>query len=263
MQILTARPRDNEMDAVPHHLFGHIHPAVRYSTGMWLSDVVPVILDCLARGKTPILVGGTGLYFKALTEGLAVIPAPDEKGIVTANALLEKGIDHLRAEAERLDPVAAARVLGADPQRLTRIVSVGRGTSNILSEWQKNTKPIIPHEYWMGAVILRDREELYERINTRYAEMLEVGGLDEAKKMQSLTLNPKLPAMKAIGLPPLLQYLNGKISYAVAVNEAKRDTRRFAKRQFTWFRGQAKHWHCVKNTNDMHDFGQKISQNSI
>ncbi len=263
LHILSARPSQKEIATVPHHLFGFIHPSVRYSTGMWLRDVVPVILDCLTRGKTPILVGGTGLYFKALTEGLAAIPSPNQTGINKANSLLADGIQKLRNAAELVDPVAASRVLGDDPQRLTRIVSVAYGTDKILSDWQRNTRPIIPQGYWLGGVLLREREELYERINDRYVKMIENGGLEEAKNIQKLALDTDLPAMKAIGLPPLLRYLDGKLSYENAINEAKRDTRRFAKRQFTWFRGQTKHWYCVKNATDEAVFRQKISQMSI
>ena len=259
MQILTARPSPDEVASIPHHLFGHISPVTRYSTGMWLKEVVPVILDCLARGKHPILVGGTGLYFKALTQGLAHIPKPTDQAMDETNIILAKGIDVLRADAERLDPVATARVLGADPQRLSRIVSVALGTEKSLSEWQKNTRPIIPNGFWYGAVMLPEREALYARIEERYSDMLEFGGLEEAKIMRAMELDPSLPAMKAIGLPPLIEFIEGKISYEEAVSRAQRDTRRFAKRQFTWFRGQAKHWYCVKNADDKVKFRQNIS----
>lgn len=250
LQILSARPDAEEMAGVPHHMFGHIDGAVRYSTGQWCREVMTVIDDCRARGKTPILVGGTGLYFRALTVGLAPVPVPSEEGMAAANALLEQGIDVLRAEAERLDPLAAARVLGDDPQRLLRIVSVAKGTGKALSTWQADTTPMIARDNWRGAILLPERAGLYERINARFDRMMESGGMDEIKRVAERKLSPDLPMMKAIGLPPFLRYLRGELSLEQALFEAKRDTRRFAKRQFTWFRGQSEGWACVENVSN-------------
>jgi len=144
LQILSARPPSHEMEGIPHHMYGHIAGAKRFSVGMWVREVVPIILDCLARDRTPILVGGTGLYFKALTDGLATVPSPSDEGLEQAQKLLEAGVAGLRAQAEMLDPVAAKRVLGNDPQRLFRIVSVALGTGKPLSTWQQDTIPVIP-----------------------------------------------------------------------------------------------------------------------
>ncbi len=263
LHILSARPDEKEMENIPHHLFGHVDGQVRYSTGRWLRDVVPVILDCLARQKTPILVGGTGLYFKALTEGLAAIPQPSAEAIDRAEHLRREGFEKLRQEAERVDPVAFARVLGDDPQRLMRIVSVALGTDHPLSVWQRETRPVIPKGYWVGAVLLPDREKLYDRIDKRYVAMVSGGGLVEAKSLFDKQLAADLPVMKAIGVPPLLEFIMEKISLEEAVFQAQRDTRRFAKRQFTWFRGQAKHWFCVNNAASKGVFRQKISEFSI
>lgn len=259
LHILSARPSLDEMKDVPHHMFGHISAAQQYSTGQWLVEVQDQILECLARQKTPILVGGTGLYFRALTHGLANVPKPDAKALQIAERLNTESIDLLRAEAEKLDPIASARVLGDDPHRLMRIVSVARGTEKPLSEWQKDTKPIIPSGFWLGTVILPDREILYERINNRFDEMMASGGLDEVKNLRRQGFGTEMTAMKAIGVRPFMEYLNGKISYEDALLRAKRDTRRYAKRQFTWFRGQAKDWFCVKNAHDKRVFRQKIS----
>lgn len=242
LQILSARPPEEEMGGIPHHLFGHIDGADRYSTGQWIKEVEAVISACQSRGKTPVIVGGTGLYFRALTIGLAHVPKPSEAGIEQTNVLAESGIDALRREAERLDPVAAKRVLGNDPQRLIRIVSVALGTEKPLSDWQADTKPMLGPHQWEGIVLLPERQMLYERINARYEQMAENGGLDEAKMVADRGLASDLPMMKAIGLPPLLSYLKGEISYETALFEAKRDTRRFAKRQFTWWRSHSEGW---------------------
>ncbi len=263
LHILTARPDRAEMQGIPHHLFGHVSPNIQYSTGQWLRESVDVILDCLARGKHPILVGGTGLYFKALTEGIAQIPEPSPEAYERAEALLTAGFAPLRAEAQRLDPVATDKVLGNDPHRLMRIVSVALGTDKNLSAWRASTRAPLPKGYWTGAVLLPEREQLYDRINTRYEGMLNAGGLDEAKALKKMQLSPDLTVLKAIGVPPLFEFIAGKISYEDAVFQAKRDTRRFAKRQFTWFRGQAKHWFCVKNANDRRVFRQNISNINV
>lgn len=260
LQVLSARPTESEMEGVPHHLFGHVSGAVRYSTGQWLREVQPVILDCLARDMVPILTGGTGLYFKALTEGLAQIPEISDKDKQAAQDILDgQGIAGLRAEAERLDLNAARRVLGGDPQRLLRIVSVARGTEKNLSAWQAETRPVIPKRFCRRAVLLPDRAALYARINARFDNMMERGGLEEAKAVFAKGYEPSLPVMKAIGLQQFGPYLNGDMSLEEAIDIAKRDTRRFAKRQFTWFRGQSADWQKIENIADKAGFKAKIS----
>ncbi len=260
LQVLSARPTLREMEGVPHHLFGHVRGDVRYSTGQWLREVQPVILDCLARDIIPILTGGTGLYFKALIEGLAQVPeiAPEHRQ--AAQDILDRsGIETLRNEAQRFDPIATARVLGDDPQRLLRIVSVAKGTGQSLSEWQANTRPIIPKRFCRRTVLLPDRAELYGRINARFDKMVELGGLDEAKAVFAKGYDVSLPMMKAIGLQQFGPYLSGVMSLGEATDIAKRDTRRFAKRQFTWFRGQAQGWQKIENNAQKTDFEAKLS----
>ncbi len=238
LQVLSARPTQAEMDGFAHHLYGHVDVKDRYSTGAWVRDVDPVIIDILARGKTPILVGGTGLYFKALLEGLAEIPAISPQSQQKTQDILDQGIEDLRAQAQILDPVATARVLGDDPQRLFRIVSVALDTGRPLSQWQANTTPVLPKTVWTGIVLLPPREALYARINARFADMVRLGGLEEAKRIKELGLSPDLPAMKAIGLRELIAHLDGELTLDAAIENAMRATRRFAKRQHTWLRGQ-------------------------
>lgn len=255
LQILSARPDDDEMQEVPHHMFGHIDGQVRYSTGHWLREVQNIILEVLARQKVPILVGGTGLYFKALTEGLAEIPTPDEKASVQAERILnDDGIEALRDKAQALDPLATERVMGADPQRLLRIVAVALGTSAPLSHWQARTKPVIPKCYWMGVKRLPERQGLYERINRRFETMVDRGGLDEVRALYGRNLSSSLPVMKAIGVRQLLPVLSDKSALSEALDLAKRDTRRFAKRQFTWLRGNMGDWHAVSNIDEKRAF---------
>jgi len=258
LRVLSARPSASEEAQVPHHLFGHIDSSVRYSVGAWLRDVQPVILDVLARGRVPIVTGGTGLYFKALTEGLAQVPVPNDAGKAQAAQVLSTGIGALRERAERLDPAAAARVLGDDPQRLLRIVEVALGTDKPLSVWQAQTKAVIPRGYWRGLVLLPDRDALYGRINARFDGMARSGGYDEARSMAARNLDPMLPAMKAIGLRELMAIEAGAVSEADGLEAAKRETRRFAKRQYTWFRGQAPDWPKATGPDDIAAFRRDI-----
>lgn len=251
LHVLSARPTKAEMQGIPHHMFGHIDPSIRFSTGKWVAEADALIIDILARGKTPILVGGTGLYFKALTEGLAQVPEPEPYAHNEAQDILAKqGIVALRAEATRLDPIATARVLGNDPQRLLRIVSVALGTVKPLSQWQRDTRPILPKDVWDGAVLLPKRENLYDKINARFEDMVRQGGLDEARRIRALNLAPDLPAMKAIGLRELMSHLEGEITLERAIELAMRETRRFAKRQYTWLRGQMKGWEQIEVLQD-------------
>ena len=264
LQILSARPVLSEMEGVPHHLFGHVSGKVRYSTGQWLRDVQPVILDCLARDVVPILTGGTGLYFKALTTGIADIPAVSEASMDAAKSLLaEQGIAALRLKAERVDPVAAARVMGDDPQRLLRIVSVYNESGRALSAWQMNTRPIIPLQFCKSAVLLPERQPLYGRINARFDAMIENGGLDEARAVFETGYDESLPMMKAIGLQQFFPYFRGEMSLPEAIELAKRQTRRFAKRQFTWFRGQAADWEQVENNAQRANFEANITSEML
>ena len=243
LRVLSARPNEAEMVGIPHHLFGHIHPRTRYSVGHWLREVDGLIIDILARGKTPILVGGTGLYFKALTQGLAQIPPVSDEVVRQAQAVLDaQGVEALRVLAETLDPVATARVLGHDPQRLLRIVGVAQGTDKVLSVWQRDTHPLLPRGSWKGTVLLPPRRALYDRINSRFSDMIKNDGLAEAKVLRQLKLATDLPAMKAIGLRELHAYLDGEINLDAAIEQAMRQTRRFAKRQYTWLRGQMQDW---------------------
>ena len=260
LQILSARPSQNEMEGVPHHLFGHVASTIRFSTGQWLREVQPIILDCLARDRVPILTGGTGLYFKALTEGIAHVPPVSKDAMFAAQSILDsKGIAALRIEAERIDPKAAARVLGDDPQRLLRIVSVYNQTGKALSRWQADTRPIIPKRFCHRAVLLPDREPLYERINKRFEAMVAGGGLAEAKAVYEKGYDPSLPMMKAIGLQQFFPYLRGEVDLGESIALAQRDTRRFAKRQYTWFRGQAADWKKITNNAQKREFEAKIS----
>lgn len=243
LHLITARPSAEETARVPHHLFGVADPAQRWSVGRWAEAALAAIAEICARGHVPILVGGTGLYFNALTVGLAPVPEIGEAARIRAAALLEAGgPEALAQEARRVDPVSAARVEPADRQRLLRIVEVGYETGQALSHFHAGTAPLLPEGSWRGVVIEPDRETLYARIDARFDRMMADGALEEVRAFMARGLDPDLPAMKALGVPPLMAYLRGEMSLEEAVETARRDSRRYAKRQLTWFRNQTASW---------------------
>jgi tRNA dimethylallyltransferase len=242
-RILTARPSPQEEARAPHHLYGHVDAAELYSTGRWLSDALAAIAAIRARGVTPILVGGTGLYFKALTQGLADIPAADPE---TRAALREReareGAPVLHAELAARDPQTAARLEPNDAPRILRALEVLETTGESISTLQTNTKPALAADEWRGLVLTPDRDKLYATINARFDVMLAAGAIDEVRAFTARKLDPALPAMKAHGAPALRAYLRGEITLDAAAEIGKRDTRHYAKRQFTWIGGQMPDW---------------------
>lgn len=259
LNIISARPSRPEMLSVPHHLFGHVDSNFRYSVGNWISEVESLIVDTLARGKSPILTGGTGLYFKSLIEGIAKIPSIPPDVILETNKFQEQnGVEGLRDLAEKLDPKAASRVLGKDPHRLMRIINVYKVTNKPISFWHENTKPVVPRIFCHCAVLLPERQKLYDAINNRFDLMMKKGLLNEAERIFTKNIDPSLPIMKAIGLREFFPYFSGDISLDEAVDLAKRNSRRFAKRQFTWFRGQLKNWNEIKTEVQRKNFEETI-----
>jgi len=246
--VITARPQADDMEGVPHHLFGVIDPAERCSVGQWARLALAAIKDVTGRGQRAILVGGTGLYFKALAEGLAPTPEISQSVIAEVNALYDTGgLEALRAEAEQMDPVAAARIEAGDRQRLMRVIAVAKVAGRPLSDIQAETRPLIAPERALGVVIAPDREALYARIEARFDQMVSQGALEEARAFAERGLAADLPAMKAVGLPPLMAHVLGRLDLDEAIDLAKRDTRRYAKRQFTWFSNQHADWARIRS----------------
>jgi tRNA dimethylallyltransferase len=242
-RILTARPTAAEEARAPHHLYGYADAGELFSTGRWLTDALAAITEIGARGKRPIVVGGTGLYFKALTEGLVDIPAADPEMRAALRTRAEReGAPALHAELAARDPVTAARIEPNDAPRILRALEVLETTGESISALQANTKPALAREQWAGIALIPDREQLYEVINARYDAMLEAGALDEVRDFATRKLDPTLPAMKAHGAPALMEHLQGDMPLHVAAEIGKRDTRRYAKRQFTWIANQMADW---------------------
>lgn len=243
LRVLTARPSLEEEAQAPHHLYGFADAGERFSVGAWLRLVVPVIEAVQARNARPILVGGTGLYFKALTQGLAEIPAipPAIRNALQARMDAQGG-PALHAELARIDPEAAAGIKPGDDVRILRALEVYETTGERLSILRQATTPVLPAPAWKGLALIPDRAQLYASINARFTAMLAAGALVEAETLMGRNLDPLLPCMKAHGAPWLMAHLRGAMSLQDAAALASRDTRRYAKRQFTWLAHQADDW---------------------
>lgn len=242
LEVLSAQPDERERAGVPHHLFGVADAAERWSAGRWAREALAVSTALQTRGTPAIFVGGTGLYFKALIDGIA--PAPDIPATIRAEveALAQTGYEALRAEAQRLDHDGAARIKPGDRQRLIRLIELVRTTGEPLSALHAQTRPLIAPGSWAGFALHPDRSTLYERIEQRFDAMMAAGALEQARALHARGLNRQLPAMKAVGIRPLLAHLDGELELEPAVEQARTDSRRYAKRQFTWFSNQHGDW---------------------
>lgn len=244
LRLLTARPSEAEEARVPHRLYGIVPASQAYSVGRWLGDAANAIDEAQREGRMPILVGGTGLYFKALTEGLAPVPdIPAEVRSYWRERSDALGRDGLLAELAARDPAMAARLGLADPQRVVRALEVIDATGVSLAEWQgSNAAPLLAAGDVQKLVIAPEREPLYAAIDARFDGMIEQGALDEARALLALKLDPGLPAMRAHGVRELAAYLSGALAYEEAAAKAKTESRRYAKRQMTWLRRFMADW---------------------
>ncbi len=243
LRIITARPSLEEEARAPHHFYGDVDAAVRHSVGDWTRRATASIADIAARGRTPIVVGGTGLYFMALTEGLAEIPAPSaEVRAEIATRRAAGGDDVLHPWLSGVDPAVAARLSPKDAPRLSRALEVKLSTGVSIADWRANTAPALAADAWRGFVLSPPREPLYATIDARFAAMMAAGALEEAHALLARGLDPVLPCMKAHGLPRLAAQLRGELGLEEAAALACQDTRNYAKRQFTWIRNQLPDW---------------------
>lgn len=244
LHILTARPSAADEKRAPHRLYGHVDAAENYSVGRWYRDVEETLSSVISQERVPILVGGTGLYFKALTTGLAAVPAiPAPIRADVRGRLQREGAPALHAELVGLDPATAQRITVNDRSRISRALEVVLATGRPLSDWHREgLPPLLDAGRAAKAFITCERKELVHRIEKRFAMMLEGGALDEVRRLVARNLDRTLPAMKAHGVPWLIRHLAGEISLEEAVARAVMDTRRYAKRQLTWFRNQMGDW---------------------
>lgn len=247
--IVTAHPTAAEQAAVPHRLYGHVRGEEAYSVGRYLEDVRAVLADLDAVGMVAIVTGGTGLYFKALLEGLSPVPAIPAEVRARCRLLAEaEGLPALRRAVASVDPVLAARVDPDDAQRLVRALEVFEATGRPLSDWQRLPGvPVIDGTATLKLVVDRPRVELQARADARFEAMMEAGALDEMRALASLRLSPDLPLMRALGVRPLLAHLAGHLSETEAVAAGKQETRHYIKRQQTWIKRHMIAWmHTTK-----------------
>jgi tRNA dimethylallyltransferase len=240
LRIITARPTPEEEARVPHRLYGHVDAAENFSVGRWCSEVADVLAATPREGRVAIVVGGTGLYFSALTQGLAAVPPiPAQIRNEVRTRLASDGAEALHAELTRRDPGAAARLMPGDRARVTRALEVILATGRSISQWHESNMPACVDAVLAAKVFLMpDRDALLRRIDARFDAMMAAGALDEVRALAGRRLDPNLPAIKAHGVPWLIRHLNGEMALAEAIEGGKRDTRQYTKRQATWFRNQ-------------------------
>jgi len=248
MRVLTARPSPADEMRALHRLYGHVAAEARYSAGAWLRDLAVVLKEAQELSQLPILVGGTGLYFKAATEGLAATPVvPREVRERWSAQLAAGGAAALHAELRKRDPAAAASIRPTDPQRLARALEVLEATGRPLAEWRQRQHPPLLTGNVACFVFEPDRAQLYQGIENRFDKMVDAGALDEVRALLARGLDPALPVMKAIGVRAFSAFLSGEIALGAAVEKAKTESRRYAKRQMTWFRNQMRGWERVRS----------------
>ncbi len=247
LRVITARPTPEEEGQAPHRLYGHVDAAVNFSVGRYVTDAVQVLREVQGRGQVPIFVGGTGLYFKALTEGLSDIPAvPDDirEEVRRESEGLETPELH-RLLMER-DPETARTLRPSDRLRVQRALEIFAATGQPLVSFHGARQPGPLNGMPVIKLFLApEREELRRRIDNRFLAMMDQGALEEVRALGERDLDPMLPAMRAHGVPGLLAYLRGETSLDEAIAKGQGDTRRYAKRQFTWFRHQLPDWEWV------------------
>jgi tRNA dimethylallyltransferase len=239
LRILTARPSPDEEAAVPHRLYGVLSAAEPCTAERWRALARAEVDAAHAAGRLPILVGGTGLYLRAFLRGLAPVPdIPEEirAGVRTLQG--EGGAPALHRALAAEDPVMAARLSADDPQRQARALEVIRATGRSLDAWQREAVPASRDYEVLTLAALPPRRDLYARIERRLAAMLDAGALAEVQGLIDRDLDPRLPAMKAVGVPELIAHLRGETSRTAALAAAQTATRRYAKRQLTWLRHQ-------------------------
>lgn len=244
LRVITNRPAPEDEALAPHRLYG-VRPAAQpYSAALFLADVERELAEARSVGRLPVIVGGTGLYFKALTEGLSDIPdIPEDIRARYRRAAQDQPPEALHAELARRDPLSAARLRPSDRQRLVRALEVLETTGRPLAEWQATKQPpLLPLAQTFPLVVVLERGELYRRCDARFDAMLAAGAVEEARAVDALGLDPALPVMRAVGLPQLIAHCRGELGLGEAATRAKTNTRNYAKRQLTWINSNFITW---------------------
>ncbi len=234
LKLLSARPSEEDMQQVPHFMYGYVESQINYSVADWLQKLNLVLNEVEEVKKTAILVGGSGLYLNAVINGLAPIPIiTEENKIKSLSKLKETGIDYFREINFNIDPKFVRK--NFDKHRLLRAYGVFLQTNRNMSYWHKKSREGALKKHIYPFLINLERKCIYERCELRFDEMLKKGALEEVKKLYHLNIDRSLPIAKSLGVKWLLNYLDNNISFDDAVRLSKRDTRRYVKRQITWF----------------------------
>jgi len=247
LRVLTARPAPDDEARVPHALYGFVSGAEAYSAGRYAVDVANAIAEARAAGRVPIVVGGTGLYFKVLLEGLSPVPAPDPqvRDFWRAQARIRPAFE-LHALLTARDPDTAARLMPTDPQRIVRALEVLESSGRSLAAWQREPgRPVLREHDTVRLLVMPERAALDAGIDARFDAMMAGGGLEEVRTLLALGYSSELPVMRALGVAPLVGHLTGTLSLPDAVAAATSDTRKYAKRQRTWLNRNMISWNAV------------------
>jgi tRNA dimethylallyltransferase len=247
LRILTARPRPEDEARAPHALYGFVSGAEAYSAGRYAVDVARAIADTRAAQRVPIVVGGTGLYFKVLLEGLSPVPPADPQVRAYWRAQTKvRPASELHALLSKRDPETAARLMPTDPQRIVRALEVLESTGRSLADWQRAPgRPVLLERETVRLLAMPERTALDAGIDARFDAMMAAGALDEACRLASLGLSTELPIMRALGVAPLAEHIAGKLTLEAAAAIAKSDTRKYAKRQRTWLKRNMISWNAI------------------
>jgi tRNA dimethylallyltransferase len=240
LRVLTARPSEEDMHGAQHYLFGHVDPSQHYSVGRWSAEVKALLAKPGMAERHLVIVGGTGLYFKALLGGLSQMPeVPVEVRTLWREKLVLLGAEVLHAELYKRDAETASRLNPQDGQRIVRAIEIFEASGKPISHWQAQCgDAVIGGVHVRNYCVLPERQTVRDRIDARFKSMVEKGALDEVRALLALDLEPSLPSMKAIGVAELGAYLRGEIDLETAIERASAATRQYAKRQTTWLRHQ-------------------------
>ena len=244
LALLTARPSPRELASVPHALYGCVSGQEAYSAGRYARDAAAAVATARASGRRPVIVGGTGLYLRALLQGLSPVPAADPTvRAYWRQQAAERGAEALYARLGARDPAMAARLKPSDPQRIVRALEVLDSTGRSLADWQRQPgQPVLEPSETIPLLLLPPRDSHAAAIATRFQRMLGEGALEEVRRLLALRLSPELPIMRALGVAPLSAVLAGRQSLAAGIAATECATRQYAKRQMTWFRRNMISW---------------------
>jgi tRNA dimethylallyltransferase len=247
LSILTARPPAADIARAPHALYGFVSGAEAYSAGRYAVDASRAIADARAQGRVPIIVGGTGLYFKALLEGLSPVPAADPQvRVYWRGQAAQRPANELHALLAERDPEMAARLMPTDPQRIVRALEVLESTGRSLAAWQREPgTPVLAEAETVRLLVTPDRDLLGSRIDARFDAMLVEGAVEEVCRLLALGFSDELPIMRALGVAPLAAHVRGELQLDAAKAAAKLETRQYAKRQVTWLRRNMRSWRPI------------------